>query len=514
MKLPDTWDWKNPDYDWVYGERARRLTYLREHPEILARLREYYTRLPDGCVEFINDWGCTVDPRLASEGRRTVMPFIMFPKQEEFIRWALDRWQKREDGIVEKSRDLGVSWLCVAIAAWMALFLPGNIVGMGSRKEEYVDKIGDPKSLFWKIREFINLLPREFQPDRWNADKDAPRMRVINRSNGSYIIGEAGDNIGRGNRTGIYFVDESAHLERPELVEASLSATSNCRIHVSSVNGTGNPFYKKAHDGRTPKFVFDWRDDPRKDQAWYDEQVKKFDPVVVAQEIDRDYSASVANSFIPGSIVAASARKGPFDVQPTGPIMIGVDVARYGDDKTVITVRQGRVCRLQKVFAKMDTEDVAGQVTQLIRNELLGDFHQIAVDTIGVGAGVADILRRVYGEKVQDVNSSLRLSDGENYNLRARMWKDMREWLKFGASIPNDSELISDLSALQYHFRGGLMLLESKDDAKKRQIKSPDRGDSLALTFAYPPKLDLDDFTAPPASAHPLWGALDEVTGY
>lgn len=509
MKLPDHWDWKAPDYEWVYTQRAERLRYLREHPEILHRLHEHYAQNP---VDWINDWGMTFDPRLAETGQRTVMPFILFPRQEEYVNWVVERWRKREDGIVEKSRDMGVSWLCVAISAWFLTLIPGTVVGMGSRKEEYVDKIGDPKSLFWKLRMYVDMLPAEFQPPKWNPAEHAPHMRCLNHSSKASVVGEAGDNIGRGNRTSIYFIDESAHLERPDLVEASLSATSNCRIHVSSVNGAGNPFYRKAHDGKTPKFIFDWRDDPRKDDSWYAAQVAKLDPVTVAQEIDRDYTAAVVDSFIPGPMATAASRLGPMDLMPSGPVMVGVDVARFGDDKTVITVRQGRVCRVQKVHDKLDIEDVAGRVIQLVDNELLGDVAQIAVDTIGVGAGVADILRRKYPKKVVDVNSSLRLSDGENYNLRARMWRDMREWLKNGASIPNDGELISDLTALRYRFRGGEMLMESKDDAKKRGIKSPDRADSLALTFAYPPKLDNDDFASP--AVHPLWETLDAVTGY
>jgi hypothetical protein len=509
--LPDHWDWKSPDYDWIYQQRSARLKRLRDNPEFIQRVKDHYANNP---VDFINDWGMTADPRLAEKGMRTVVPFILFPKQEEFVNWVVERWRKREDGVVEKCRDMGVSWLCIALAAWMILFIPGTVAGVGSRKEEYVDKIGDPKSLFWKLREFINLLPREFQPTNWNPDKMAPSMRCSNPDLGSYVVGEAGDNIGRGNRSSIYFIDESAFLERPEQADAALSATTNCRIHVSTPNGTGNPFYRKAHDGRTPKFVFDWRDHPQKDESWYEEQRRKLDPVVLAQEIDRDYAASVTNAFIPATLVQAAARKGPFDIQPMGPVMVGVDVARFGDDTSVITVRQGRVVTMQKVYGKLDVEDVAGQVRRLVREELLGDVSQIAVDTIGIGAGVADILRREFGDKVVDVNSSLRLKDGENYNLRALMWREMREWLKNGASIPNDPTLVSELSALQYGYRGGLLLIESKDDAKKRGIKSPDRADSIALTFAVPPKLDNDEFESNTQAAHPLWGELDDVIGY
>ena len=502
-------DWINPDYEKVFQTRVERLQRMREQPEIVARLKDYYAGHP---ADFISDWGMTFDPRLAEKGLRTVVPFILFPKQREFINWVLQRWLSREDGIVEKSRDAGVSWLTVAIAAWMMLFKQGTVVGFGSRKESYVDQIGNPASLFWKVREFINLLPAEFQPDGWEPSKHAPFMKIQNPDNGSFITGEAGDNIGRGNRTSIYFIDEAAFLEHPEAADAALSQTSNCRIYVSTPNGAGNPFFRRAHDGKTKKFIFDWRDDPRKDEAWYEKQRQILDPVVLAQEVDRSYTASVANAFIPGDVASSAARKGPADIMAYGPVMMGIDVARFGDDKTCFTFRQGRVCLRQTVFAGMDVVDVAGRAKDEIRAQL-GDVAQIAVDTIGIGAGVADILRRDFGEMVVDVNSALRMSDGQNYNLRAKMWRDMREWLKAGASIPNDNELVTDLTALQYSYKGGELLLESKQDAKKRGIKSPDRADSLALTFAFPPK-QLEKDWQMPVVAQVAWAALDEITGY
>ena len=476
-------DWRNPDYGPVFEARIERVKRLRADPSILPGLLQFYADHP---VEFVTDWGMTFDPRNVERGFEAVTPFLLFPKQSEFVTWVVDRWLGREDGLVEKSRDMGASWLCVAVAVWMWLFKPGTVIGFGSRKEEYVDKLGDPKSLFWKIRQFINLLPVEFVPAGYTERLHAPAMRIMNPINGSTIVGESGDNIGRGNRTSIYFLDEAAFIERPEQVDAALSQTSNCKLHVSTPNGAGNPFYRKRHGGRIPVFVFDWKDDPRKDQAWYDKQKATLDPVIVAQEIDRDYTASVANAFIPGDIVTAAMSRGPADVRAVGPLQVGVDVARFGNDKSCITFRQGRVVFPPIVFGQCDVVDVAGRVKDAV-NSWGGKVSQIAVDSIGIGAGVADMLRRDFPRGVVvDVNSSIRLSDGQNYNLRARMWRDMREYLKNGASIPNDGELATELSALQYEYRGGELLLESKDDAKKRGIKSPDRADSLALTFAVP----------------------------
>ena len=472
-----------PDYAPVFQERIERLKRLRADPGILPGLEAFYAEHP---VEFINDWLCTFDPRNVEVGLPAVVPFLLFPRQAEFITWVVERWHGRQDGLVEKSRDMGVSWLCVAIAVWMWRFKPGTVIGFGSRKEEYVDKLGDPKSLFWKIRKAIELLPVEFRPKGYNERTHAPAMRIVNPQNSSAIVGESGDNIGRGNRTSIYFKDESAYYERPDAIDASLSQTSNCKIDVSTPNGAGNPFYRKRMGGKIPVFVFDWKDDPRKDQAWYERQKATLDPVIVAQEIDRDYTASVTNAFIPGDIVTACLSRGPADVRAVGPLQVGVDVARFGDDKSVITFRQGRVVYQQIVFGQCDVVDVAGRVKDAV-NGWGGKVAQIAVDTIGIGSGVADMLRRDFPKGiVVDVNSSLRMSDGQNYNLRARMWRDLREYLKNGAALPNDSDLATELSALQYEYRGGELLLESKDDAKRRGVKSPDRADSLALTFAYP----------------------------
>jgi len=482
VTVPADFDWKNPDYAPVWAARIERLNRLRAEPGMLPGLKAFYADHP---VEFITDWMCTFDPRNVERGIDSVIPFLLFPKQAEFVEFVVARWRAREDWLCEKSRDMGVSWLCVAIATWMWLFHPGTVVGFGSRKEEYVDKLGDPKSLFWKIREALNLLPVEFKPAGYSERAHALSMRIVNPENGSTIVGESGDNIGRGNRTSIYFKDESAFYERPDAIDAALSQTSNCKGDVSTPNGAGNPFYRKRHSGKIKVFVFDWHDDPRKDQAWYERQADALDPVIVAQEIDRSYTASVSNAWIAGEIVLAARHRGPADVQAIGPLMMGVDVARFGDDKSAITLRRGRVVYPQIVFGQCDVVDVVGRVIRAIED--WGEIPaQIAVDTIGIGAGVADLLRRKYPRQTVDVNSSLRLSDGQNFNLRARMWRDLREYLKNGAVIPSDPELSTDLTALQYEFRGGALLMESKEDAKRRGIKSPDRADSLALTFAFP----------------------------
>lgn len=480
-------NWQDPDYGPVWRERLERAQRLEAMPEAeFVALLAYYREHP---ADWISDWGVTTDPRMAELGKQSTLPFVLFPKQRDAVDWIISRWKGRENGVVEKSRDMGVSWVTVGVGCWMWSFHPDSMIGFGSRKEVYVDNIGDPKSLFWKVRSFIDHLPPRLKPKGYGP-KCCPFMRVMNPANGAAIIGEAGDNIGRGARASIYFVDEAAHLEHPEEIDAALSQTTNCQIDVSTPNGTGNPFWRKRFGGRVSVFVFDWRDDPRKGQGWYDAQVKKHagDPVMIGQEIDRDYSASVENSFIPGAIVSEAMARGPADVQASGPIRVGVDVARFGDDRTVMTIRRGRVVLKQLSWGKTDTMSTAAKVRQVLLPYRSAGAHveQIAVDVIGVGSGVADRLREWYGAEVADVVVNHACEDGVNYDLRTFMWAEMKAWLERPCVLPNDQELAADLTGLRYGYRGGMVLLESKADAKKRGLKSPDRGDSLALTFAIP----------------------------
>lgn len=481
MGIPIDWDWKNPDYDAVWRDRVAKLQALRAKPEMLGALIEHYKWNP---VDWINDFGVTVDPRNAGTDIPTTMPFLLFPKQEEFINWVVERWQKREDGVVEKSRDMGISWCAVAFAVWLWRFHTGSVIGFGSRKEDLVDKIGDPNSLFWKVRMFIDMLPIEFKPRGYDSQKHAPFMRVLNLPGESAIVGEAGDNIGRGARASVYIKDEAAHFEHAEAIDAALSQTANVKIDISTPNGEGNPFWEKVHSGKFPVFIFDWRDDPRKGPAWYAKEKARLTPVALAAEVDRDYSASITNSFIPSETVGDAMRRGPADVKPVGGLRVGLDVARFGDDKCVLTFRRGRVLLKQVKWGKTAIDATAGRAKQeiLAFRELP---EQIAVDVIGVGSGAADLLRGWFKDIVVDVNASLKQANGKHYNLRAFMWDQMKDWLS-SASLPNDKDLRVSLTALRYGYKAGELLLESKDDMKSRGVKSPDEGDSLALTFAVP----------------------------
>lgn len=464
--------------------RSERLANLRAKPEAWAALKLFYRDHP---VEFINDWGVTHDPRNSEIGLPVAVPFVLWQKQRDYIAWLHARWLSREDGLVEKSRDAGVSWLCVGFAVWMWSFHAQSVIGFGSRKEEYVDNGGDPKSLFWKVREFIEYLPIELRPQGYSRQRHVTHMRVENPENDAVIVGESGDNIGRGNRTSIYFKDESAFYERADMIEAALSQTSNCKIDVSTPNGNGNAFYRKRHGGKIKVFTFHWRDDPRKDDAWYRKQVEMLDPVIVAQEIDIDYNASTSDAWIPGDVVAAAQRKGPADVEAIGAWIVGVDAAHFGDDESVISPRKGRLSLKQTTLRGADGPQLAGAVESCC-DDIGGvdEVFAIVIELDGPGVSCFDQLKRGrYAKKVHGVHTGARQSDGKNFNLRSKMWRAARDHLEDPpVSLDADPEIKSQLASVRYGYKDGLLLMESKKDYKKRMGRSPDRADGWVLTHA------------------------------
>lgn len=396
MPLPFAFNHRNPDYREVLAWRTENLIRIRANPQTLPALKVYYRENP---AQFINDWGMTFDPRNVERGLPANIPFILFPKQEEWINWFMERWQKQEPGITEKTRDMGMSWLTMALACTVCLFRDGVAVGFGSRKEEYVDKIGSPKSLFWKGRMFLDMLPREFLGG-WDIANHAPHMRILFPGSGSVITGESGDGIGRGDRASFYIVDESAFLERPQLVDASLSATTNCRQDISTPNGMGNSFAQRRHSGKIPVFTFHWRDDPRKDDDWYARQVQQLDPITLAQEVDINYSASAEGVLIPSTWVQAAidAHK-KLGIEPTGIKRAGLDVADEGRDKNGLALRHGILLH--------DLREWSGVGSDIYQTVIKAFGHCEGLDSIeydadGLGAGVRGDANQINAARQKD----------------------------------------------------------------------------------------------------------------
>lgn len=162
----------------------------------------------------------------------------------------------------------------------------------------------------------------------------------------------------------MHIVDEAAYLEHPDIIDMALSQTTRCRVDVSSAHGMGNPFARKRHSWPADKIMtILWRDDPRKDDAWYKEQCERYDPIVVAQEIDINYMASVEGILIPAAWVnAAIDADKKLGIEITGGIRCSLDIADEGPDKNALTVAQG--------IKVIHAEDWSGEASNLFKTLL------------------------------------------------------------------------------------------------------------------------------------------------
>lgn len=858
--LPFPFDFKNPDYSEVFAWRAERLARIRKSPDQLPAILAHYKHNP---AQMIIDWGMTFDPRNAERNLPPMIPFILFPKQVEWIDWCMGKWKTQRPGPTVKSRDMGLSWLTMALAGVLCITHDDLVIGFGSRKEEYVDKIGSPKSLFHKGRMFVSLLPPEFRGG-FDQASTAPHMRLMFPATGSTIVGEAGDGIGRGDRASIYFVDEaqpmssklmtpkgwvtmgsilpgdsvigsdgmpkrvlgvndagshkiyrigfsdgtfadcspnhlwtvdkvigkrgratlrtaeiaenyryespggqvqyryrlpespaiefpeqpdlplspylvgaligdgslaksqssvtfasidseivsrisdelphpytikstggfgfrishprgrganksgiklalkdalldlglagkrswekfipaqyltaskddrisllrglmdtdgscnsgrssyhtcskalsedvaqlvrslggfasvklkrdrrgyrdmyyvhvvlpeeispfhlkrkterltarksqirksitsvrevgfgpvrciqidskdglyltdglslthnSAFLERPQLVEASLSQTTNCRIDISTPNGLANPFADKVRSGRFDAFRFHWRDDPRKDDAWYARQRENLDPVTVAQEIDIDFAASVDGVLIPSAWVQAAIDSHvKLGIDPQGEKITALDVADRGKDSNAHALRDGVLLKDVREWHGTATEDIYGTTQRAIDNCDEWKCHKMRFDSDGLGAGVRGDARVINEMRKIKVDAEAYHGSGEVVgkedefiegrtngdffeNYKAQCWWDVRDRFKLtyeavtmgkdyapdriisiSSECENLDNLTGELSQPTYKKSGrGKIIINKAPDGSK----SPNLADSVVIAFA------------------------------
>ena len=217
-------------------------------------------------------------------------------------------------------------------------------------------------------------------------------------------------------------------------------------------------------------------------QQWVDDYGEDSDFVRV--RVRGEFPRAGSLQFISSDHVAAArARDIEAQVYYHMPVVMGVDVARFGDDQSVICVRQGRkVLKIYK-YRDLDTVQLSARVIEKFR-----EHHPkvIFVDVVGIGAGVVDQLISL-GYSVHAVNGSHSPDDQETYfNKRAEMWGRMKAWLAGDADIPDDPELADELTGLEYGYTAKKfqIQLEKKEDMKKRGLSSPDNADALAMTFA------------------------------
>ncbi len=247
---------------------------------------------------FFNTFLWTYDPRNAPHD----LPFITYDHEDILIDWIVERIDLKRDGHLDKTRDMGVTWTILGEFFHYWMFKGGFLAHLGSKTEDDVDRTGDMKSLFEKLRYFIRKMPSWMLPQH-----EVRFKRIVNYSMNNSITGEsANKNWARQGRYKVVFYDEFAVTEYAEDIWTSAGDSSPSRIVVGTPNGTGTKFWRLRFKEMNAQDLMrlHWSLHPDKakgiykDKAgnfhspWYDNECARRTPQEIAQELDIDYLAS------------------------------------------------------------------------------------------------------------------------------------------------------------------------------------------------------------------------------
>jgi len=347
------------------------------------------------------------------------------------------------------------------------------------------------KMIAWEYIKFYSSVIPKRKVNESELYIELPSQHANRSGARIYIIGADHPDALRGGYWDGAILDEYAQIKKElwdEVLRPALSDREGWAVFIGTPKGQ-NQFYETYQRALN-------------DPAWFsclyrvdetgiippdelEDMQKDMTPMAIRQELYCDFSASASDVVIPIDLVTEAAKRELTEADVSGaPVIIGLDVARFGDDATVLTVRKGLWCQRQQVHRGLDTMQAADVLINAINTY---KPSAVFVDVGAMGAGVIDRVRMLH-YNVTEVNFAGSPQDTDRYaNLRAEMYFKLKAWLESGGALPNEPTLKSELSVVEYSFaRNGKILLEPKEKIKEKIGKSPDYADSLALTFAMP----------------------------
>lgn len=292
-------------YRWLVERQLTRFAKVgRMRLAYLTRLRTAQDRRDElerctdgihGTLHWFKYWAWSYDPRPTTPLKNT--PFYPFEFQTRAIEWLEDLvFVTHEPGMVEKTREMGWTWLFICWATKHWRFSEQFTCILSSHKEKYVDDKKNQNTLFEKARFSVRMLPEFMQPDGFKWHADSSHMKLINPANGAMLNGEAPvEDLGRSGRATCALLDEHASYPYAGFPQwTSITETTPSPISLSTVKGktTQQAMLKYDPDLAIARFTSHWTDHPWKTEEWYSTLPLKMTKEARAQEIDIDYEAS------------------------------------------------------------------------------------------------------------------------------------------------------------------------------------------------------------------------------
>lgn len=347
--------------------------------------------------------------------------------------------------------------------------------------------------------------PREWYAVARTARKENPEaLQGLHASD--IDIDDEGILVTRSGDTELLFILDEASGIPDEIYEVAEGALSSPNSRVLLIgNATRNTgFFAASHKERRGGYKalhFKSQDSPLVDKDYRANLVRKYGETsnVVRVRADGEFPLQDDEALISLEYTEAALSRDPRFIEATGPRMLGIDVARMGNDRTAFVCRQGRVVDHIAISAKKETMETVGMAVQFAQKWRIDAIY---VDVIGLGAGVYDRLAElkkqgavqgeVYGVNVANLVPSWAKQDDDARarTIRDYLWIQMWQWLRdeapvFAADKQYCEELAGELTSPKMKLdSSGRIVIESKDDMKRRGIQSPDLSDACGVTFA------------------------------
>lgn len=449
-----------------------------------------------------------------------------FNRAQHYIHERLEEQLKQTGkvrALILKGRQQGVSTLV------QARFIHKIVTTRGKKAFILTHSADATRSIFGMTKRYSENLPSELF---MKPSKNNENMLMYDELESGYRVGTAGNaDIGRSMTNQFLHLSEYGFYANADKISLGLLQTvadlkGTEIIKESTANGQANEFYADWREAKNGKSRYQaifvpwyWQDEycaldtasfkpNEEEREWlerfgdnglkpghllwrrykmddfkgdYEQKCRKFRQEYPFTD-DEAFLSSITDTFIS---VDAVVRAREADVESNSHLVLGVDPSRMGDDRTAIIRRKGRRAYNLETHYNIDTMELAGIVKRIIEKECP---RRVCIDSIGIGAGVVDRLHELgYTEIVIGVNVARKAEEADKYrNCRAECWDRMREWFNqdLPVEIPDSDELQTDLIALGYKYDSSdRLLIESKEDAKKRGCLSPDTSDALMLTF-------------------------------
>jgi len=457
-------------FDLLYG--------AQKHPE----LRGIQVKMcANDILYWVNLFCATYDPRK----NPSTIPFITYPYEDKLLLDLVESIQTQKDILIEKSRDMGVTWCVVLAFTWFWCFKgEGYDFLVGSRKEQYIDQIGNMDTIMEKIRFLVRNMPAWMRPKGFDAKNHSNYLKIINPSTGATITGEAtNNNFSRSGRRRAIFFDEFAFWECDQQAWRASADASNCRIVVSTPYGLNNQFAKLRHSGSIRVETLHWTLHPEKDRTWYENECKRrnHDAVEIAQELDINYEGSEEGVLFDFSSLKAAVHNDPGMSKDR--IVVVCDPAGEGEDEAVFYVSNNGTIVERKFIAKSNDPQLAAEAVLLITK-----WKAQVFEADSIGNSVCDLVTQLLGKnergvKVIKFKSSEKAKDPISYfNRRDEVYHKASVAMKAGLiSMDDDYTLQRQLNATKYKKDNGRIYITSKEEVKEIVKSSPDRADAWVL---------------------------------